>query len=286
MTTIKKYLLTVLIGLSAVSIVAATPIKNAATATVTIQGSSADCKKMIEAAGTEKQVSLLSWNPQTKQGQLTYNSKITSPEAILKRVALAGFDNEAYNAPVSVYNALSKKCQYKGAINARPQSESAPADPAHMEQDAAPSQTAPVAASRLEPLYKAYFAVGDALLASDARATAQKATELSNAVTAVKMEELEHKEHMAWMEVMNALTKEVTALKTASGIEKQRTAYAALSNAMYQLMKTSKSSYKIYYNECPMFNSGAHWLSKNETIRNPFYGAKMLSCGSTKAVIE
>ncbi|MBO9620316.1 MAG: DUF3347 domain-containing protein [Niabella sp.] len=278
MTTIQKCLLVLLICLPAISIVAA-PIKNAVTTTMTIQGNSADCKKMIETAGSEKQVSLLSWDPQTKQGRLTYNSKVTTPDAVLKRVALAGFDNDAYNAPASVYNTLSKTCRYRVALPFAGQKET-------VTKQSHPAQTIVAPASRLEPVYKAYFAIGDALVASDAKATAAKAAELGKAIDAVKMNELEPKEHGVWMSTMNTLNKEAAALKAASGIEKQRTAFAALSNTMYQLMKASKASYKIYYNECPMFNGGAHWLSNKETISNPFYGAKMLSCGSTKAVIE
>jgi Cu(I)/Ag(I) efflux system membrane fusion protein len=29
-------------------------------------------------------------------------------------------------------------------------------------------------------------------------------------------------------------------------------------------------------------NSGAYWLSDNATIRNPYFGDKMLSCGSVE----
>jgi hypothetical protein len=39
-----------------------------------------------------------------------------------------------------------------------------------------------------------------------------------------------------------------------------------------------------YYEFCPMAfnNSGAYWLSDNAVIRNPYFGDKMLTCGSVE----
>ncbi len=39
---------------------------------------------------------------------------------------------------------------------------------------------------------------------------------------------------------------------------------------------------------CPMVdnNKGAYWLSLSETIYNPYFGSKMLKCGSVKTIIE
>ena len=64
---------------------------------------------------------------------------------------------------------------------------------------------------------------------------------------------------------------------------KQRVAFASLSNAFYELLKVSKVDGPIYYQHCPMFNEGkgAHWLSKENAVKNPFFGAQMISCGST-----
>jgi hypothetical protein len=33
-------------------------------------------------------------------------------------------------------------------------------------------------------------------------------------------------------------------------------------------------------------NRGAHWLSDESTIKNPYFGDKMLTCGSVEEVVE
>ena len=45
---------------------------------------------------------------------------------------------------------------------------------------------------------------------------------------------------------------------------------------------------KAYYQFCPMAdnNKGAYWLSKEETILNPYFGKAMHSCGEIKYVIN
>jgi len=32
--------------------------------------------------------------------------------------------------------------------------------------------------------------------------------------------------------------------------------------------------------------ANSFWLSDNEKIKNPYYGSKMLSCGTTKEVLK
>lgn len=270
-------------------------IKNAKTVTVSIEGSSENCKKIIEAAGNKKGLAKVNWSAQTKNAQLTYNSKATSKEAVLKRVALAGFDNEAYNAPLETYMALGKECQYKGAIPATPQNTNN--EKRHSETDHSKmnhgahnttqhNKTNVDATSKLEPLYSAYFELNNALVQTDAKTANQKAGTFSSLVKTVKMGELSEAEHHVWMSVMKDLATQADALKTAIGIEKQRTAFSALSKPVYELMKSSGLPYKIYFNHCPMYNGGANWLSKEEGIRNPYYGAEMMTCGSTKEIIE
>ena len=61
-----------------------------------------------------------------------------------------------------------------------------------------------------------------------------------------------------------------------------------LSKNMYALIKISKTEKPIYYQFCPMSNNGrgANWLSKENDVKNPYYGSKMLSCGKTVEIIK
>ena len=50
---------------------------------------------------------------------------------------------------------------------------------------------------------------------------------------------------------------------------------------MFEVMKVIKPAYLVYYDHCPMYNDGkgGDWISKESSIKNPFYGSQMLTCG-------
>lgn len=284
MQSIKNISLALLMGLAATFSYAHGQIKHSKTLTVSIRGNAPACKTLIEKAGTQKKQAQLIWDATTQKATLVYNSHTTTKDAVLKRVALAGFDNESYNAPVEIYRSLPETCRYKGDPEALPQQAHSAHAPVQHEK---PSATTPemAAVSALEPLYKAYFAINNALVQSDEKTVTQKAGELSAAIKTVKMGALSTNEHQIWMAVMGDLQKQAAALQSANGIEKQRTAFALLSETIYKLTKASSLPYKIYYNHCPMYKGGANWLSNEKGIKNPYYGSRMLTCGSTKETL-
>ncbi|WP_300598955.1 DUF3347 domain-containing protein [Niabella sp.] len=286
MQSIKNIFLVLLMGLTTTfSYADGQIIKHSKTTTVSILGNAAACKALIEKAGTQKKQSQLTWEPATQKATLVYNSHATTKDAILKQVALAGFDNERYNAPLETYRTLPEACRYKGDPEAA--SQQAHAGHSGM-QDENPAISTPeaVAASVLDPIYKAYFAINNALVQADAKTVTQKAGELNAAVKAVKMGALSSNEHQVWMAVMGDLQKQASTLQSASGIEKQRAAFVPLTETIYKLIKASSLPYKIYYNHCPMYKGGANWLSNEQGIRNPYYGSRMLTCGATKETIQ
>jgi hypothetical protein len=68
----------------------------------------------------------------------------------------------------------------------------------------------------------------------------------------------------------------------AGNIEQRRTHFKALSVAMIAFAKKHKGSGTETVAEawCPMAEGG--WLQEGTTLANPYYGAKMLTCGSFK----
>jgi hypothetical protein len=83
----------------------------------------------------------------------------------------------------------------------------------------------------------------------------------------------EHAEHIA---------------ENADKIEHQREHFDLLSSSLYDLVKVFKADKIVYKDHCPMFNNGkgAIWLSEIKEIQNPYYGKKMISCGSVKEEIR
>ena len=92
--------------------------KNNVTETVKINGNCGMCKKTIETAANNK-TAKANWNKDTKIATITYDSKKTNLNEILKRVAEAGYDNEKFTASETVYNKLHGCCQYDREVKAK-----------------------------------------------------------------------------------------------------------------------------------------------------------------------
>lgn len=266
-------------------------IRNAKTETVKIYGNCDMCKATIEKAGNIKKVAVVVWNKDTKTATLTYDSQKTSRDEILKRIALAGYDNEKFLAPGDVYAKLPGCCQYTRVLKPAAKAKAAEPDNKenHSSHEAASSangvsQNTPP----LQAVTDSYFLIKEALVKTDAGIASSKAGELVKAMDAVEMAKLSGEEHTVWMRVMKELKTNAEKIANAKDISKQREAFALLSETMYELVKASKPETPVYYQHCPMYNNGkgAHWLSKDSAVRNPFYGSKMLTCGSTVETIS
>ena len=87
-------------------------IKNSKTETLKVYGNCEMCKAKIEKAGTLKNVSKTVWNDETAMATITYDTKKTNTDAILKKIALVGYDSESFLAPDAVYAKLPGCCKY------------------------------------------------------------------------------------------------------------------------------------------------------------------------------
>jgi hypothetical protein len=83
----------------------------------------------------------------------------------------------------------------------------------------------------------------------------------------------EHAEHIA---------------KKSDDIKHQRSHFASLSEDMYNLVKAFGAGRAVYHDHCPMArdNKGAMWISELKDVKNPYFGASMLTCGSVEEVIK
>jgi hypothetical protein len=82
---------------------------------------------------------------------------------------------------------------------------------------------------------------------------------------------------------------EVAKIAAISSLNEQRKFFASLSNEMTTLVKASTLSMgEVYLEFCPMANenTGAYWLSNQKEIKNPYFGDKMMKCGSVKEIIN
>ncbi|WP_409965708.1 hypothetical protein PIECOFPK_01896 [Mycovorax composti] len=255
-------------------------IKNAKTETVKIYGNCGMCKSTIEKAGNIKKVAQVDWNKDTKTAVLTYDSTKTNQDEILKRIALAGYDSDQFLAPDDVYAKLPECCQYERVNKPVAKAESKTETHDHSSHTAS---TEMQEVNQLKSVFNNYFSVKDALVKSDANTTSTKAKELLTALDAVQMNKLSNEEHTVWMKVMKDLAFDAGHIAETKDVAHQRDHFMSLSKNMYELIKVSNQETPVYYQHCPMANKGkgANWLSKENAIKNPYYGSQMLTCGST-----
>ncbi|MCM4162227.1 MULTISPECIES: DUF3347 domain-containing protein [unclassified Arenibacter] len=85
-----------------------------------------------------------------------------------------------------------------------------------------------------------------------------------------------------------ALKSTASSIADTDDIEIQRKAFSEVTAQIEPLLKKSLSSGEIYKQFCPMAfnNAGGYWLSNDKLIQNPYYGQKMLKCGTITETIE
>ena len=262
--------------------------KNLKSESVKIYGNCAMCEKAIQKAGNLNGEANVDWDKDTKIAIISFDSLATSKEEILKRIALAGYDSELFFAPDDTYANLPKCCQYERAKNDAHNME------AHKQKMTADhSQHGSIAQENqnknpLAGVFEHYFSVKNALVSTDGSLASDKAEILLKSVTEVEMDKLSIEVHMAWMKVLKDLKTDIGNIAATKDVGKQRVYFKALSKDMFEVIKVSKSETPVYYQFCPMADSGkgANWLSLEEDIKNPYYGSQMLSCGKTVETIK
>ena len=272
-------------ALLAITVNANAQIRNPKTEQITVYGNCGMCENTIESAGNLKKIAKVDWDKDSKIATITYDSAKTDKNEILKRIALAGYDSDSFLAPDDVYNNLHGCCQYdRTAKIATTSTESKPDHSTHVQTK---DMTA-VKQTELQMVYANYFALKDALVSSNSALTTTKASALSASIKKVEMDKLDMDVHMVWMKVVENIKADSKSISATNDLEKQRKIFANLSNEIYSLMKVSKFDNAVYYQYCPMANGGkgANWLSKENEVRNPYYGSAMMTCGKTVETIK
>ncbi|WP_188048851.1 DUF3347 domain-containing protein [Flavobacterium sp. GP15] len=142
--------------------------------------------------------------------------------------------------------------------------------------------------AKLNGVFENYFLLKDELVKTDGVTVAAKAKLLVTSLSEVKMGELSKEVHKVWMKVMKNVMADAKGIAATQDVKAQRLLFVSLSKKMYDLVKVAKFQTPVYYQFCPMANDGkgANWLSKENAVKNPYYGTKMLKCGEVVETIK
>ena len=101
------------IFLSIHTLTAQTTASTTVTDTLVVNGDCNMCKKKIETVCFGlKGMKSANWDDETLKLIVSYDAKKTNADAILKRIALIGYDNQNYRADDKAYYKLEECCQY------------------------------------------------------------------------------------------------------------------------------------------------------------------------------
>src|SRR5258706_484917 len=134
--------------------------------------------------------------------------------------------------------------------------------------------------AKVEMAYRNYLQLKDALVASKADGAKEAAGKLK-----ISLASLNDGNPDRYRDAMTQAMK----ITKASTMEEIRKSFASLSTEMKVVVKEGQlSKGMIYVEYCPMANNntGADWLSNEKEIKNPYFGEKMLKCGSVKETIH
>lgn len=140
------------------------------------------------------------------------------------------------------------------------------------------------------PVLSAYYGVKDALVGDNSQLAATQAKALKAALMQLDTKNWTPKQRIAYDAVAKKLETDAAHIgDNASKIDRQREHFITLSNNMSAIVKSLKINEEAAYLQfCPMANDGkgAVWLSKDNKVKNPYYGKSMLTCGSVKETLK
>jgi hypothetical protein len=139
-------------------------------------------------------------------------------------------------------------------------------------------------ANQLQPVFESYFLLKDALIRTDGKAASFESSGLLKAINEVKKETLKKEEYAVWKSLSISLANNAKKIAETQDVKRQRLFFKSVSKNIYELMKVSKPAGSFYYQYCPM--ADGYWLSKENAIKNPYYGSQMLSCGRVTETIK
>ncbi|MQY63529.1 MAG: DUF3347 domain-containing protein, partial [Calditrichaeota bacterium] len=143
----------------------------------------------------------------------------------------------------------------------------------------------------LGKLYNAYFRAQAALAGDDQEAAVTALVDLREKARAIDPSKVGLDGHAAqmWLEYQKALLAGTEHAHHWTSIEAVRKGFEVVSRVTISLEQSFGHSGDQTFHEifCSMAfdNTGASWLQTDKSVKNPYFGAKMLRCGEVKAVM-
>ncbi len=141
----------------------------------------------------------------------------------------------------------------------------------------------------IAPIVTDYLSLKNALVSDDDKAAASAGKKLLATLNKVDMKTIPADKHKKYMDIADDAKEHAEHIgENVGNIHHQREHLASLGEDLKDLIDLFGTSQTLYQDHCPMFNDGkgAVWFSANKEIKNPYYGAEMLTCGKVEKTIN
>lgn len=138
----------------------------------------------------------------------------------------------------------------------------------------------------LEPIIGGYLELQSALADDDFDAARAHLPRLRASLDAPVAAALPGTHRAIWLEDLDLTRAALERAEQAADIEALRAAFESLSEGMLSVVREIgyRGSENLFEVHCPMAydNRGAAWLQDSDSVRNPYFGASMLTCGDVR----
>lgn len=139
------------------------------------------------------------------------------------------------------------------------------------------------ARNALLPVYQAYLKLKESLADDDFSKVVEATKFMHQELNKVNMSVFKGETQAHWMSFQNDLNSDLQVIQQSTDIKVFRRQFLALSDDLITMTNTfgNPFSQALYVQHCPMANDnkGGDWLSLSDDIKNPYFGAAMLTCG-------
>lgn len=160
-----------------------------------------------------------------------------------------------------------------------------PIPPGFIKDTSKPTSAVTPSDFSIKEIVSNYLKLKNALTKDDSKTAATAGNAIVANLATLDANSLPATEKKAFADVAGDAKESAEHISANAGkLDHQREHFAMLSKDVNDLIKIFGAGQKLYLDFCPMYDDGkgANWISETKEIKNPYYGSKMLTCGSVK----
>jgi len=145
------------------------------------------------------------------------------------------------------------------------------------------------AATSIKEIVDHYLHIKNALASDNGSEAAMGANGMERVISKLDKSLLTADQKKVYDEIEDDLREHAENIgKNGDNVSHEREHFSMMSEDVYDLVKAFGGGRALYHDHCPMYNEnkGAMWLSETKEMNNPYFGAKMLTCGTVQEVIK